>query len=579
MKRALFVVTVALIVSLCAPAFADEPGDESFPSDRVLSFDESAIVLYVGARKTLSPQVTRAAETAPKKTSLLWSSSDARVAKVSAKGAVTGVSPGEAVITCRAADDEAIAASVAVRVAKPVKKLKLSGSGAVLTLTTADPALARLSLALTLSPEDAEPPEIVWTSSDPSVASVDQAGGVLALKRGEATITATARQEGLEKVYARRVITVSQAAEIITLSRETLTLNKGRSLTLSAAVSPKNANRKAVAWSTSDASVAVVNQEGRVTAKGVGECVVTCAAKDGFGASAACRVTVEQWISAIKLNKTSLTARIGGEGVELLATLTPADVTDDGLIWSSSNPDVAVVSSRGVVYAVGAGKCRVTCTARDGGGKTASASVYVPSIVVERDAYTVDNKHGALIPVTFYGESISFTTSTSAYFDADWIEDWFGNTTYIIIVPKKAGSAVVTLADEQDEKSRIKITVTIDQSAVYDTVSYPRASREDILRDPDGCAGENLSLYGKVLRKTVTPARTVLRVGTGGSDQTEAVFQIEYVAQDLDPGVSEGDFVTVYGKCLGARVSVTDLGESETLPALTAERIVVGKSR
>lgn len=381
-------------------------------SDREITLDESEFALYVGSARTLEATVTRRVMSAPEETALVWSSSDARVAKVSGKGVVTGVAAGEAVITCRAKDNEMIEASAAVIVSKPVKRVNLSDESRSLLLKSDAPALARLSLTAAFLPEDARVPDIAWTSSDPSVAMVDDTGAVTALKRGTATITASVTQPGVQGTVTDRCrITVTQAVETITLNETSLTLEAGKSANVKATLAPADAGRKTLSYTTSDASVAVVNAEGRITAKSNGECLITCEAKDGGGASAVCRVTVIRRVASIKLDPRTITAYIGGEDVPLTASLSPASATDGRVQWSSSDPAVAEVSQEGVVRAVGAGKCKILCEALDGSGTSASASVLVPTISVEKTAYTVVSKFGEVIPVTFYGEEVSITFS------------------------------------------------------------------------------------------------------------------------------------------------------------------------
>lgn len=77
----------------------------------------------------------------------------------------------------------------------------------------------------------------------------------------------------------------------ITLSQTSLSMRKGATYQLVAAISPTNATDKSVAWTSSNTSVISVDAYGLVTAIGVGSCVITCTAQDGSGISATCTVT------------------------------------------------------------------------------------------------------------------------------------------------------------------------------------------------------------------------------------------------------------------------------------------------
>ena len=55
----------------------------------------------------------------------------------------------------------------------------------------------------------------------------------------------------------------------------------------------------------------------------------------------------------------------------------PENATDKSVTWKSSNESVAMVSEKGMVYAIGAGVCQIKATANDGSGKTASCFITV----------------------------------------------------------------------------------------------------------------------------------------------------------------------------------------------------------
>lgn len=79
----------------------------------------------------------------------------------------------------------------------------------------------------------------------------------------------------------------------ITLSKTKLTLADGKSAVLKATAAPSSANNKAVTWKSSNTKVAVVTQNGKVTAKGKGTATITCTAKDGSKVKATCSVSVK----------------------------------------------------------------------------------------------------------------------------------------------------------------------------------------------------------------------------------------------------------------------------------------------
>ncbi|MGN1060510.1 MAG: Ig-like domain-containing protein, partial [Candidatus Coproplasma sp.] len=125
------------------------------------------------------------------------------------------------------------------------------------------------TLTATVTPSNATNKDVVWTSSDETVAAVDQNGKVTALKAGTATITATAADD--ETVKATCAYTVSKVMPaVITIDREEATIEIDGTIPLIAKVSPDNTTVKTVTWSSSDTSIATVDANGVVTGVSTG---------------------------------------------------------------------------------------------------------------------------------------------------------------------------------------------------------------------------------------------------------------------------------------------------------------------
>ncbi len=161
------------------------------------------------------------------------------------------------------------------------------------------------------------------------------------------------------------------------LDRTDISLEVGKSTTLSYTINPSRAADKAVAWSSSNPSVATVNDSGRVTAVSVGSAVITVTTNDG-GKTATCNVTVPA--NAVRVTGLTLDKGIlsldEGETATIVATVTPSNATNPNVIWSSENPSVATVSG-GVVKAVSEGSATIVATSEDTGYKAVCiVSVY-----------------------------------------------------------------------------------------------------------------------------------------------------------------------------------------------------------
>lgn len=140
-------------------------------------------------------------------------------------------------------------------------------------------------------PSETNVKSVTFVSSSPSVASVTNSGLVTALSEGSTTITATARGENGATIIATKDIAVHKVPVTgVSLNKTSGEISTRGSLTLSATVSPSNASNKNVTWSTSNSSVATVDN-GVVTPVNPGTTVITVTTVDG-SYTATCNVTV-----------------------------------------------------------------------------------------------------------------------------------------------------------------------------------------------------------------------------------------------------------------------------------------------
>jgi len=155
----------------------------------------------------------------------------------------------------------------------------------------------------------------------------------------------------------------------IQINKGTSALRVGETDTLQVTKTPAEIQ---VNWTSSDPSVATVDDNGKVTAIKAGTASITAKATDGSNYSVTCVVTVtgEPKIDTIlKLNKTAISITIG-QVEPLLAITNSPSVT-----WSSANTDVATVDSNGNVIGMQKGTATITATTAD--GKTATCVVTV----------------------------------------------------------------------------------------------------------------------------------------------------------------------------------------------------------
>lgn len=142
------------------------------------------------------------------------------------------------------------------------------------------------TLTATVKPDNATDKTVTWSSSAPNIATVDEAGNVTAVAKGEATITAQAGEK-----TAKCTVTVYKDIPVtsIELDKNTLSLVVGDEATLKATVKPEDTTFKTVTWTSSNTSIATVDENGKVVAVAQGTSTVTASCGDK---KASCEIVV-----------------------------------------------------------------------------------------------------------------------------------------------------------------------------------------------------------------------------------------------------------------------------------------------
>ncbi len=299
---------------------------------------------------------------------IVWSSSNASVASVSSSGLVTGVSTGTTTITATS-EGRSATASVSIT-ARPVNAIVVSPSQLLL--------IAGQTVTLAVQVTDAQGNllsgrPVAFRSDGVGVASVSASGVVTAVAPGATTITVTS--EGRSTTVSVVVSAVPIASIRVTPGLATVTVGDDTALT----ATPLDASGAAltgrtISWSSGSPSVASVSSTGVVTAVGVGS-VIIFAQAEGRTGSATITVNAPP-IASVSVAPSTASVDVGGT-VDLTATVkdvTGATVFGRVVLWSSSAPSVATVSSTGRVTAVAAGTSTITATVD---GKSGTAQIVV----------------------------------------------------------------------------------------------------------------------------------------------------------------------------------------------------------
>lgn len=252
-----------------------------------------------------------------------FSSSDSKVASVNTYGRITAKKAGTAKITAKIKDGEASCNIT-------VEKTRISLNHKSLSLENG------YSARLTAKVSTGHP--VVFKSSKRSVATVDASGRVLAKKPGTTVITATA-----DKTSVSCTVTVKKPK--VSLNRTSVSLYRKGMVKLSVSSTSKSKPK----WKTNKKSVALVDENGRVTAVKNGTAVITVTID---GVSKTCQVHVKK--PQIRLKEKQL-ALSSGEVYLLKPTVSSGNTP----VYTTSNSSVATVDERGRIRGESPGKAYI----------------------------------------------------------------------------------------------------------------------------------------------------------------------------------------------------------------------------
>ena len=327
----------------------------------ILNFTKKAI--RIGDKFDLDASVSPSDATNQK---ITWVSSNPEIATVNKNGLVEGLAPGIAKITAKV-EGETITAACMVTVNEDATGIELNHISYRLGLGD------KVTLKAVITPEFASQ-NVKWISSNEKVASVNSKGKVVGISYGFATIKAMTK-DGTE-LEASCEIEVVKPVKRVLLDKGSISMMAGESKKLKATISPKSATYNKIHWTSGDDSIAMVDENGVVTALKAGKVSISASAEDGSGKKAVCIVNVRAGIPA-----TGITAMdkkltmVPGEEKTVKVVLNPVNSTD-GTTWSSDNSSVASVNRKtGSITARATGTANITVMTDN--GKTAVVEVNV----------------------------------------------------------------------------------------------------------------------------------------------------------------------------------------------------------
>ena len=276
-----------------------------------------------------------------------------------------------------------------------------------LVLATGETATAETSYTYDgETPENAQP-EVVYTSGDAAIATVDENGVITGVAEGETTITAT-----VGELSASRTVSVIIPVERLEAESMMLHLADGPA-SLTYTVVPKNFTGE-LTFASANNAIVTVDANGQITPVAVGDTNVTVTAPNGMTATAQIRV----WDGPQELNlapaKTEVTK---GSGTQIGVTDEQGnDVEAESLTWASSDETVAQVSG-GWVDVTGTGAVTITASTEYGVSSSVELTGVAPAA---RPAASTGSGAGAASGGETYGGGSAPAASSDGTLHTNW---------------------------------------------------------------------------------------------------------------------------------------------------------------
>ena len=217
-----------------------------------------------------------------------WTSSNPNVATINSSGQLKAISPGSTIITATSRDggykDTAIIEISGSGDNQEVKSISYPQSTYQVGIN------GTINLNPIITPSNATFKAVTFTSSNPSIASVDINGVVRGIREGETIVTTMVNRNHLKADV--KIIVKNIKATSLTLNNTNVSLSLGDTFTLRANVLPTNASNKTVTFTSSNQNIAKIDNNGIITATGIGTTTIIVT-PNGGGSSSTCLVTVK----------------------------------------------------------------------------------------------------------------------------------------------------------------------------------------------------------------------------------------------------------------------------------------------
>lgn len=402
-----------------------------------------------------------------------WYSTNDNVASVS-NGVVTTKGVGSTVITASWYNYRATCLIQVINNYVEIKTISLNSSSEELYLNETR------KLKVNISPDNATDKNLLYTSSNSQIVSIDSNGNMTGKSQGNAVISVSSSSGNAKASLMVRVVNTIGLKGISI--RNQLTLNEGEGTTLTVSFNPSNATNKKITWKSSNPNVAVVDSSGNVFAKSSGNATIQAISEDN-GYVSSCQVTVNpvsKELKEITLNKDELTLSVNEEET-LTVNFNPSYTDNKDIKWESSDKKIATVSA-GVVKGIKTGTVEIKAINE----KTklyaiCKVTVVAPSIKgisFEKERQTV--YAGSKTTLKTISDPVGSVLDNAIWSSSDLeIATVEGG----VVTAKKVGTVVIMVANE-DNSIKAQMTLEVMAKPVVETALKIKVKGYDLEFDP-----------------------------------------------------------------------------------------------
>ena len=412
-----------------------------------ISLDKSEYIAYIDITYKLDAAIYP--ENATNK-QIKWSSSNPNIITVDEKsGQIRHKQTGTATITATT-EDGGFTASCIITGVQPVTGIKLNKSAITLVMGASE------TLIKTVQPENVYNASVTWSSSNPSVATVDSTGKVTAVGIGTAVIsvktyvrnyiaTCTVSVVGMivsggtsrNGIYCRTIRITSPTTWSATTSDSWIKLNSVLNYSTASKTMSGNAGTEVLAYAWLEVLPSTITtRTGHITfSNGISSYILNIVES----------ITDAPMVS-VSFKPTSGLLAVG-KTVTLIPNFEPTYATDRRVTWTSDNTSIATVDVNGNVKGIAPGTAKITVKTTDGG----FTAVYTVTVVQLHITPTYGimsvgssvNLQSSVLPATLSDFTTTWTSSDPSVLRIDTPTDT-KQSPYIKVTGLKAGTSVVT---------------------------------------------------------------------------------------------------------------------------------------